>query len=236
MKSYRDKFFSDLRGTVSAINKPLLIKKGAGQTLLSCTVESFEFQVSIRRHKHWNTYTIDGFVNFDKPDDADAMLSVITQLSRHQVAIYRAVQKQLFKLGESCSLKLDGFLDLGNGRWFSLGGGMANYYTNEYGFDFGHEHGSEEERKTMELIEEEAGLCAVTLRAACHAFAQMRKGTLFSEPGEHTIQPPPQRSNPLVFHMADIAKTKEAKSLLLEAHKALQRADASLLRDDSPVH
>ena len=235
MKSYRDKLFNGLPCTVAAISKPLLMKKGGGQTLLSCTVESFEFQVSIRRHKNWNTYTIDGLVDFDK-SDAGTVISVITQLSRHQVPIYRAVQKQLFKLGKSCSLKSDGFLDLGNGRWFSLGGGMANYYTNEYGFDFSHEHGSEEKRKTMELIEEEAWLCAVTLRAACHAFVQMRKGTLFSEPREHTIQPSPQQSDPLVLHMADIEKTKEAKSLLLKAHKALQLADAYLLRDDSPVH
>ena len=237
MKQARHPVLEDkTKASAMKIDRDLMGQSGSRQVLVSGSVGAFDFDVSIRRHADWDTYTVDGVVDFSRSEDTEEMISIINHLTVHQMHIYRYIQNKLKANGMLSSRKKDGFLDLGNGRWFYIGGGMASYNTNEYVFDFGEAAGGRELRESEELIENEVRLCCATLRAACQAFYDVGKGEVEFQPSEDKSEEHVAARDPLMEVFVDREKTEEARFHLMEAHYHLQVADAYLCRDDSKTH
>ncbi len=236
MKSTESNIYHDLPCGDERIDKDLLLGKGSCQTLLRCKVRTLEYSVSIRRHENWGTYTVDGMVDFDNSEDVDQMIAIINDISSHQVQLYRFIQKELRELDILSARSPDGSLEFGDGRWLHVGAAMASYNSNEYVFDFSLDEESEEMCKTMELIEQEARLCAITLRSACAAFFQLSQNNVISRPLENVVAPNFKEIDPLVLRFRDMDRTREVRLILREAYQSIQLADAHLLRGGYTIH
>ncbi len=236
MKPTESNIFHDLPCRDEPIDRELLMGKGSCQTLLRCRVGALDFTVSIRRHENWGTYTVDGMVDFDNSEDVDQMIAIINDISSHQVQLYRCIQKDLRDLDISSARSADGSLEFGDGRWLHVGAAMASYNSNEYVFDFSLDEESEEMCKTMELIEQEARLCAITLRSACTAFFKLSRSRVISRPLENVVCPNFKEIDPLVLRFRDVDRSREVRLILREAYQSIQLADAHLLRGGYTIH
>lgn len=236
MKSTDSNIVRDLPCREERIDKNLLMEKGSFQALLYCVVGALDYNVSIRRHGNWGTYTVDGMVDFDNSEDVDQMIDIINDISSHQVQLYRMIQKELYDLDILSARSADGSLEFGDGRWLHVGAAMASYNSNEYVFDFSLDEDSEEMRETLELIEQEARFCALVLRAACNAFFHIDEKKGVFSPLEKIASPNFREIDPLVLRFRDVDRTREVRLILREAYQSIQLADAHLLRGGYTIH
>ncbi|MFC1859901.1 hypothetical protein ACFL9U_18000 [Thermodesulfobacteriota bacterium] len=206
------------------------VNKGARIILLTGTEGHLEFEISLRRHKEWGTYTFYGFADFTETDDADQLISGINNLSQNQPYFLRGIHEELRKEGINSSINHDGFLEMDNGRWLGVGGGMASCYTNEYMFDLYDDDSVQAD--ITELVHKEVAFSEKVMRPVCRAFHKL--GDPIPEPAQ-SIKQIDVISEPLILRFIDHAATKEIRETTITGRMLVQSADAFLLRNDTKV-